>query len=79
MIEGVLGHNSDMEVRKHYTDSPGQSEVGFAFGHLLGFEWRLRLKAVASPKLYLPKVSSAVLCANLEPILTNFCALSPWI
>jgi TnpA family transposase len=48
MIEGVLHHKTDMEVQKNYTDSHGQSEVGFAFCHMLGFELLPRLKAIAS-------------------------------
>ena len=45
MIEGVLRHCTEMEVEKNYVDSHGQSEVAFAFCHLLGFELLPRLKA----------------------------------
>jgi hypothetical protein len=38
MIEGVLRHCTDMEIQRQYVDSHGQSAVGFAFCHLLGFE-----------------------------------------
>ena len=38
MIEGVLRHCTEMSVEKNYVDSHGQSEVAFAFCHLLGFE-----------------------------------------
>ncbi|CAE6869060.1 Tn3 family transposase ISNpu13 [Paraburkholderia aspalathi] len=71
MIEGVLRHESDMEIQNHYTDSHGQSEVGFAFCHLLGFELLPRLKAIASQKLYLPTAGSGADYANLEPVLTR--------
>lgn len=37
MIEGVLRHCTDMEIQQHYVDSHGQSEVAFAFCHLLNF------------------------------------------
>jgi len=46
MIEGVLRHCTEMEVEKNYVDSHGQSEVGFAFCRLLGFELLPRLKAI---------------------------------
>ena len=36
MIEGVLRHCTEMEVEQQYVDSHGQSEVAFAFSHLLG-------------------------------------------
>ena len=47
MIEGVLRHCTEMAVEKSYVDSHGQSEVAFAFCHLLGFELLPRLKAIA--------------------------------
>lgn len=69
MIEGVLRHNSEMDVQKNYTDSHGQSEVGFAFCHLLGFDLLPRLKAIASQKLYLPETGHSY--PNLDGILTR--------
>lgn len=71
MIEGVLRHETDAAIQKQYTDSHGQSEVGFAFCHLLGFELLPRLKAIAAQKLYLPEAGDAAEYANLEPILTQ--------
>lgn len=59
MIEGVLRHETDADIQKQYTDSHGQSEVGFAFCSLLGFELLPRLKAIASQKLYLPESANA--------------------
>ncbi len=44
MIEGVLRHCTDMEVDRTYVDSHGQSEVAFAFCHVLGFQLLPRLK-----------------------------------
>jgi hypothetical protein len=38
MVQGVLHHNTEMTVEKNYVDTHGQSEVAFAFCHLLGFE-----------------------------------------
>lgn len=46
MIEGVLRHCTEMEVDKQYVDSHGQSEVAFAFTHVLGFELLPRLKGI---------------------------------
>jgi len=36
-----------MTVERQYVDSHGQSEVGFAFSHLLGFQLLPRLKGIA--------------------------------
>jgi TnpA family transposase len=52
MIEGVLRHCTEMTVEKNYVDSHGQSEVAFAFCHLLGFQLMPRLKRIGSQKLY---------------------------
>jgi Tn3 transposase DDE domain-containing protein/uncharacterized protein DUF4158 len=51
MIEGVLRHETDMEVEKNYVDTHGQSEVGFAFCYLLGFELLPRLKNLKKQRL----------------------------
>jgi TnpA family transposase len=36
MIEGLVRHDTGMRVEKNFVDSYGQSEVAFAFCHLLG-------------------------------------------
>lgn len=71
MIEGVLRHCTDMEVEKNYVDSHGQSEVGFAFCHLLGFKLLPRLKGIHSQKLYRPYPGQAKAYPNLQPVLTR--------
>ena len=71
MIEGVLRHCTDMDIQRHYVDSHGQSEVAFAFCHLLGFELAPRLKAIARQKLYLPEAELRGLLDNLIPILSR--------
>ena len=71
MIEGVLRHCTDMDIRRHYVDSHGQSEVAFAFCHLLGFELAPRLKAIARQKLYLPDLKLRGALGDLQPILSR--------
>ena len=71
MIEGVLRHCTDMEIQRHYVDSHGQSAVGFAFCHLLGFELAPRLKAIARQKLALPTAAMRGQLPNLLPILSG--------
>ena len=71
MIEGVLRHCTTMEIEQHYVDSHGQSEVAFAFCHLLGFDLMPRLKAIASQKLARPRAGSAEAYPHLQPILTQ--------
>jgi hypothetical protein len=71
MLEGVLRHATDMEVEKNYVDSHGQSEVGFAFCHLLGFQLLPRLKHLKHQKLYRPDKGEGQPYTNLHPILTR--------
>jgi TnpA family transposase len=71
MIEGVLRHCTDMKVEKNFVDSHGQSEVAFAFCHLLGFELLPRLKRIHSQKLYLPETGKSNAYPNLRLILTR--------
>ncbi|ERP98378.1 transposase [Labrenzia sp. C1B10] len=71
MIEGVLRHCTDMEIQRHYVDSHGQSVVGFAFCHLLGFDLAPRLKAIARQKLAIPFADMRGKLPNLLPILSK--------
>lgn len=71
MIEGVLRHATEMQVSKNYVDSHGQSELAFAFCHLLGFELLPRLKGIHTQKLYRPSAMPADDHRNLQPILTR--------
>ncbi|NJP22150.1 MAG: Tn3 family transposase [Hydrococcus sp. CRU_1_1] len=71
MIEGVLRHDTEMTVKKNFVDSHGQSEVAFAFTHLLGFQLMPRLKAIGRQKLYRPMAGMTNPYPNLQPILTR--------
>ena len=58
MIEGLLRHCTSAEIQKNYVDTHGQSEVAFAFCHLLGFRLLPRLKNIASQKLSRPEAGN---------------------
>jgi TnpA family transposase len=69
MIEGLLRHDTEMEIDKNYVDSHGQSEVAFAFCRLLGFELLPRLKAIHAQKLYRLEAGQLEAYPNLQPVL----------
>jgi len=71
MIEGVLRHCTDMTIEKNYVDTHGQSEVAFAFCHLLGFRLMPRLKGIHAQKLYRVMPGQAGAYPNLQLILTR--------
>ncbi|MBD2311078.1 Tn3 family transposase [Desertifilum sp. FACHB-1129] len=71
MIEGLLRHCTDMKVEKNYVDTHGQSEVAFAFCHLLSFQLLPRLKRIHKQKLYRPAAGLGNAYPNLQPVLTR--------
>ena len=71
MIEGVLRHDTEMQVERQYVDSHGQSEVAFAFCRLLGFQLLPRLKAIAAQRFYLPETGGAAAYPSLACVLAR--------
>jgi TnpA family transposase len=71
MIEGVIRHCTEMSIDRQYVDSHGQSEVAFAFCHLLGFQLLPRLKAIHLQRLYRPGTGRAEAYGLLQPVLTR--------
>ena len=71
MMEGVLRHCTEMTVERQYVDSHGQSEIGFAFSQLLGFQLLPRLKSIARQKLYRPDAGAPEVFPRLQPVLTR--------
>jgi TnpA family transposase len=69
MIEGVLRHCTAMQVDRNYVDTHGQSEVAFAFCHLLGFQLMPRFKNLHEQKLHLPDKDAADHYPHLQPVL----------
>ncbi|MEL7144110.1 MAG: Tn3 family transposase [Cyanobacteria bacterium J06573_11] len=69
MIKGVLRHCTQMSVDKNYVDTHGQSEVGFAFAHLLGFQLMPRIRNIQKQKLYLPEKGQKQQFKNLTSII----------
>jgi TnpA family transposase len=60
-----------MDIDKNYVDTHGQSEVGFAFCHLLGFSLLPRLKNLRKQRLYRPTSGEPDAYAHLQPLLTR--------
>jgi TnpA family transposase len=72
MIEGLVRHDTEMRVEKNFVDSHGQSEVAFAFCHLLGgVRLMPRLKRIKYERLYLPDTGMAGAFPNLTGVLSR--------
>ena len=72
MIEGLIRHDTEMRVEKNFVDSHGQSEVAFAFCHLLGgVRLMPRLKRLKYERLYPPETGMAGAFPNLAGVLSR--------
>lgn len=52
VIDGVLHHESELEIETHYTDTAGYTEQIFGLSHLLGFMFAPRIRDIADSILY---------------------------
>ncbi|MEO8963235.1 MAG: Tn3 family transposase [Gammaproteobacteria bacterium] len=71
MIQGVLRHSTQMDLKKSYADTHGQSTVGFGFSHLLHFDLLPRLKNLNKQKLYFSSDKYKNKYPNLTPVLKD--------
>jgi TnpA family transposase len=51
-IDGLLHHETDLNIEEHYTDTAGYTDQIFGLTHLLGFRFAPRLRDLADSKLY---------------------------
>ena len=52
VIDGVLHHESELEIEKHYTDTAGYTDQIFGLSHLLGFMFAPRIRDISDCVLY---------------------------
>ena len=71
MVEGAMRHDTTMDVEANYTDSHGQSEIGFAITRLLGFDLLPRIKQINKARLYRPRAGEPDAYPRLTPALTR--------
>lgn len=58
VLDGLLYHESDLQIQEHYTDTSGYTEHIFAMCHLLGFRFAPRMRDLPDKKLYTFEPSS---------------------
>ena len=71
MIEGAMRHGTSFDVDGNFTDSHGQSQIGFAITRLLGFELLPRIKQINKARLYQADPGDRNLYPGLVPALTR--------
>ncbi|KMT63342.1 Tn3 family transposase [Listeria newyorkensis] len=69
MLHGLLHHGTAKEVDRNYVDTHGQSAVGFAFCHLLGYELLPRFKNIHAQKLY--RASASDRYEHIAPVIAK--------
>lgn len=52
VIDGLLHHETDLQIEEHYTDTAGYTDQVFGLTNLLGFRFAPRLRDLADSKLY---------------------------
>ncbi|MBK5077729.1 Tn3 family transposase [Lactococcus lactis] len=51
-IDGVIGHNTELNIEEHFTDTNAYTDTAFAIFHLLGFKFEPRIRDIGSMQLY---------------------------
>ncbi|MFD8393021.1 Tn3 family transposase [Streptomyces sp. NPDC059680] len=71
MVEGALRHGTTTDVEANYTDSYGQSKIGFGITRLLNFDLLPRIKRINKVKLHRPTAGNPDAYPQLAPALTR--------
>lgn len=58
ILDGLLYHESDLQIEEHYTDTAGFTDHVFALMHLLGFRFAPRIRDLADKRLFVTGKSS---------------------
>jgi TnpA family transposase len=67
VLDGLLHHQTDLEIEEHYTDTSGYTDHIFALCHLLGFRFAPRIRNLADHRLFSFEMPSQY--ASLKPLL----------
>lgn len=51
-IDGAIGHNTELQLEEHFTDSNAYTDTAFALFHLLGFKFQPRIRDIGSMQLF---------------------------
>jgi TnpA family transposase len=51
VLDGLLGHDTDLRIREHYTDTAGFTDQVFAACTLLGFRFAPRIRDLGDQRI----------------------------
>lgn len=52
VLDGLLDHQTDLQIEEHYTDTSGYTDHIFALCHLLGFRFAPRIRDLSDHRLF---------------------------
>jgi len=52
IVDGLLGHETELNIEQHSTDTAGYTDLVFGLTHLLGFRFAPRIRDLSDLKLY---------------------------
>jgi TnpA family transposase len=67
VLDGLLHHESSIDIREHYTDTAGAIDHVFGLCHLLGFRSAPRIRDLADRRLYI--VGARTAYKALDPLI----------
>lgn len=67
VLDGLLHHETDLNIEEHYTDTAGYTDQIFGLTHLLGFKFAPRIRDLSDSKLF--TIDKASEYPKLEGIL----------
>lgn len=67
VLDGLLYHETDLNIQEHYTDTAGYTDHVFAMCHLLGFRFAPRIRDLGDKRLY--SIEKATEYPGLAPLL----------
>jgi TnpA family transposase len=67
VLDGLMHHESSIDIREHYTDTAGAIDHVFGLCHLLGFRYAPRIRDLADRRLYV--VGARVAYKALDPVI----------
>lgn len=59
VLDGLLYHESDVQIEEHYTDTSWFTDHVFALMQLLGFKFAPRIRDLNDKKLFIPEASTS--------------------
>lgn len=59
VLDGLLYHESELQIEEHYTDTSGFTDHVFALMQLLGFKFAPRIRDLNDKKLFIPETSTS--------------------